>query len=54
MFENSFKEKKIDSRELAQALDNLTDAEKLRIFYMMKGIELMRGQEKKEVMLAAM
>ena len=38
----TFQEKKVDAKELAAALERLPEEEKLKIFYMIKGIELVR------------
>lgn len=50
----TFKEKQVDTEEIIKMIRKLPNREKDKIFYMMKGIELMCGEEKKEVMLAAM
>lgn len=43
----TLQEKKVDAKELAEALSRLPEEEKLKIFYMMKGIELV-SEIKKE------
>ncbi|MBU5438320.1 hypothetical protein KQI42_09885 [Tissierella sp. MSJ-40] len=45
------KEKKVDTEELAKALCNLSNEEKMKIYYMIKGIELI-SESRKEVMAA--
>lgn len=42
MREMTFQEKKVDAKELAAALERLPEEEKLKIFYMIMGIELVR------------
>ncbi|MFF5993670.1 hypothetical protein AAGS61_02795 [Lysinibacillus sp. KU-BSD001] len=37
--------KKIDAKELAAALERLPEEEKIKIFYMIKGIELVNGDK---------
>lgn len=52
--EKTFKEKQVDTEEIIKMIRKLPNREKDKIFYMIKGIELiMCGEEKKEVMLAA-
>lgn len=51
----TFKEKQVDTEEIIKMIRKLPNREKDKIFYMIKGIELiMCVEEKKEVMLAAM
>lgn len=38
--QSAHQKKKIDAKELAEALANLPEEEKFKIFYMVKGIEL--------------
>lgn len=48
---STLKEKKIDTEELVKVLSKLSEEEKTKIFYMIKGIELV--SEPKKVMMAA-
>ncbi|MNH41009.1 hypothetical protein D3C79_1024190 [compost metagenome] len=38
-------EEKVDVKELAAALEQLSEKEKIKFFYMIKGIELIRENE---------
>lgn len=40
------REKKADSQTLVKALEKLTEEERLRIYYMVKGVELVSGEQK--------
>ena len=43
----ALKEKKIEAKDLAEALSKLSEDERLKIYYMIKGIELVNEQQKK-------
>lgn len=38
-------EKKLEAKDLAEALNKLSEDDKLKIFYMIKGIELVNEQK---------
>ncbi len=44
---------KVDSKELMASLDGLPEEEKFKIFYMIKGIELMNEKEMAPAVLEA-
>lgn len=41
--------KKVDAKELAEALERLPEEEKFKIFYMIKGLELIQEDKSKPV-----